>query len=84
MLDLLKSITSICLTVFSFIVVIWGCGHSIILGFVLAILCLAASFLLLQSVSSDTWSEVKQHQDLKKEQQLYRSYERHRYGYICP
>ena len=84
MLYLLKSITSIFLTVCSFIVLFGGLGHSIILGFVLAFLCLAASVLVLQSVSSDTWSEVKQQQDLKRERQLYRSYERPRYGYICP
>ena len=84
MLDLLKSITSICLTLFSFVVLIWGLGHSIILGFVLAFLCLAASVLVLQSVSSDIWSEVKQQQDLKRERQLYRDYEKNRYGYICP
>ena len=84
MLDLLKSITSIFLTVCSFIVLIWGLGDSIILGFVLAFLCLAASFLVLQSVSSDTWSEVKQQQDLKRERQICGVYERNRYGYICP
>ena len=84
MLDLLKSITSICLTLFSFVVLIWGLGHSIILGFVLAFLCLAASVLVMQSVSSDIWSEVKQQQDLKRERQLYRDYEKNRYGYICP
>lgn len=61
-----------------------GIRASNILGFVLAFLCLAASVLVLQSVSSDIWSEVKQQQDLKRERQLYRDYEKNRYGYICP
>ena len=84
MLDLLKSLASLCLTVLSVVVFVKGIEHSIILGFVMAFLCLVASFLILQSVSSETWAEVKRQQDQKKEQQLYRSYEGHRYGYICP
>lgn len=84
MLDLLKSLASLCLTVLSVVVFVKGIEQSIILGFVMAFLCLVASFFVLQSVSSETWAEVKRQQDLKKEQQLYKSYEGHRYGYICP
>lgn len=84
MLDLLKSLASLCLTVLSVVVFVKGIEHSIILGFVMAFLCLVASFLILQSVSSETWAEVKRQQDQKKEQQLHRSYEGNRYGYICP
>jgi len=78
-LDLLKSIAALGFMVLAIILLI---ADNLLIGFLLFFVCLGISVVILNSISSETWAQVKQMEKNREEQYLYRGSSAH--GYICP
>lgn len=78
-LDLLKALAAIGFILLAIRLLITG---NIFTGFLLFFTCLSVSVFILNSISSDTWTQVKQMEKNREEQNLCK--EPSPYGYICP